>query len=186
MKKLSNWLYRLSTGWLTLIALVVFLLFTALVLPGQSQQARADTGEAGTPDLSFIYTVDDLYRMAEAYGPDGRQAYIRARFTFDLVWPLVYTFFLATSLSWALGKALPASSRWRMLNLIPPAAALFDYLENIATSLVIGRYPAATPGIDVLATLFTPLKWGLLGVGFAILAIGLVLAAVQRIRKKKS
>jgi len=186
MKKLSNWLYRMSTGWLTLAALAGFLLFTALVLPGQSQQARANSGGARTPDLSFIYTADDLYRMAEAYGPDGRQAYIRARFTFDLVWPLVYTCFLATSLSWALGRALPESSRWRTLNLVPLAAALFDYLENVATSLVIGRYPAATPGIDVLATFFTPLKWILLGLGFAFLAIGLVLAAVQRIQKPKS
>jgi hypothetical protein len=186
MKKISNRLYALSSGWLTLVALVVFLLFTALVLPGQSQQARAEAGEAGSPDLSFIYSADDLYRMAEAYGPDGRQAYIRARFTFDLVWPLVYTFFLATSLSWALRHALPDSSRWRLANLLPVFGAALDYLENVSTSLVMLRYPAATPVVDVLATFFTPAKWTLLGLGFLFLAGGLLLAAWRRVRPHRS
>jgi len=39
--KLSNWLRRISTGWVALIALAIFVLFTALVLPGQSAQADA-------------------------------------------------------------------------------------------------------------------------------------------------
>ena len=72
-----------------LLALVVFLLFTALVLPAQSAQAEAQFAGVGSPDTSFWYTPDDLYRMAEAYGAQGRPAYNRARFTFDIAWPLV-------------------------------------------------------------------------------------------------
>ena len=71
MRKLSNWLYRVSTGWVALIGLVIFLLFTALVLPEQSAQAELVSGEVGSPDMSFFYSLQDIYEMAEAYGEQG-------------------------------------------------------------------------------------------------------------------
>ncbi len=84
-KRISDWLRQVPTGWVALAALVIFMLFTALVLPQQASKAAQETGGAVSPDTSFFYVPDDLYRMAEAYGERGRQAYIRARFTFDLV-----------------------------------------------------------------------------------------------------
>ena len=50
--RISETLYRITNGWAALIALVVFVLFTALVLPGQAQQAgQAEEGaaDAGSP-----------------------------------------------------------------------------------------------------------------------------------------
>ena len=55
--------------------------------------------EVGTPDLSLYYSPNELYRMADAYGVSGRAEYIRVRFTFDLIWPLIYTFTLVTVIS---------------------------------------------------------------------------------------
>jgi succinate dehydrogenase hydrophobic anchor subunit len=55
LKGLSNWLYTVSTGWVALVALLVFFLFSVLVLPGQSSQAEAVSGESGSPDMSFFY-----------------------------------------------------------------------------------------------------------------------------------
>lgn len=174
LKRLSHWLGKVSTGPVALAGLVFFLAFTALVLPEQSAQAEAASGGADSPDLSFTYTPADLYAMAEAYGPEGRAAYIRARFTFDLAWPLVYTLFLVTALGWSFKKAFPAGSRRQLANLVPVAGALFDYLENIAAALVMGRYPARTPGVDFLAPVFTLLKWSLLGISFGLLLAGIL------------
>lgn len=174
--KLSDWLRRVSSGWLTLTALVVFLLFTTLVLPRQSAYTEAKTGDAGTPDLSFYYSAGDLYRIAEAYGEQGRDAYIRARFTFDLLWPLVYTFFLTTAISWVYSKAFKPDSYWQRANLAPVLGMLFDYLENISTSLVLFRYPEPTPVVDWLAPVFTSLKWILITGSFVLLFAGLMVA----------
>ncbi|HEY0601500.1 MAG TPA: hypothetical protein VGD58_01255, partial [Herpetosiphonaceae bacterium] len=91
--QLSAWLYRRSTGWVVLAATALFVLFLGLVLPSQAARARQNTGVDESPDSSFVYSSDDLYRVAELYGPEGRAAYIRARFTFDVIWPLVYTAF---------------------------------------------------------------------------------------------
>jgi hypothetical protein len=182
--RISDWLRKVSTGWVALAALLIFLLFTALVLPQQATRAAQETGGADSPDTSFFYTPGDLYRMAESYGEQGRQAYVRARFTFDLVWPLVYTLFLATAISWVFGRAFPPGSRWQRANLVPLLGALFDYLENLSTSLVMLRYPAQTAVVDLLAPLFTAMKWGFLGVSFLLLLGGIAMGAWRWTRQR--
>lgn len=185
-KRISDLLRRVSTGWVALSALLIFLLFSALVLPQQATKAEQETGSSESPDTSFFYALSDLYRMAEAYGEEGRQAYIKARFTFDLVWPLVYTLFLATGISWVFGKAYGSDSRWQRANLAPLLGALFDYLENVSTSLVMLRYPEQTAVVDALAPVFTALKWFFLGVSFLLLFAGVAIAAWRWIASRGS
>ena len=115
-------------------------------------------GDAGSPDRSFFYTPTELYDMAEAYGADGRRQYVRARFTFDVIWPLAYLLFLATAISWTFRRAFGAGSRLMLANLAPVAGVALDYLENISASIVMARYPSRTPVVDWLATVFTMLK----------------------------
>lgn len=175
-KKLSDWLRKVSSGWVTITALVVFALFTALVLPRQAASAETSAADAGTPDLSFYYSAGDLYRMAEAYGEQGRETYIRVRFTFDLLWPLVYTFFLATAISWLYTRAFREDSLWQRANLAPLLGMTFDYLENISTSLVMLRYPSQTLVVDWLAPIFTSVKWVFVGGSFILLIAGIGVA----------
>lgn len=175
--RISNFINRFSAGWVALAAAVIFLLFMALVLPGQSAAAEETAQGAGSPDTSFFYQPADLYHMAEAYGAEGRQQYVRARFTFDLVFPLVYTFFLASATSWAFSRAFPEGSRLRLANLVPILGMLFDFLENLSASLIMVRYPAHTPVIDVLAPIFTALKWVFVGGSFLVLLAGFLALA---------
>jgi hypothetical protein len=176
-------LHRISSGWVTLAALVVFALFVAFVLPAQSGEADAEGADVGSPDLSLWYTPAELYRMAEAYGPEGRQAYIRARFTFDVAWPLVYGAFLVTAISWLCARAFKPDSLWQLSNLAPVLGALLDLAENVSTSLVMARYPSRTPVVDALAPVFTLAKWAFVGGSFALLLVGLVAAIWQQVRK---
>jgi flagellar basal body-associated protein FliL len=174
--RLSSWVSKVSTLWTALISAVIFSLFTVFVLPGQSDSSNAQLSEAGTPDLSFYYSSTELYQMAESYGEQGRQAYISARFTFDLIWPLVYGFFLIATLGWLLKIAFPLDSRWQRANLLPLFGMLFDYLENISTSLVMARFPIQTPIVDGLAGIFTSLKWILIVASFILLVVAMVMA----------
>jgi hypothetical protein len=122
--------------------------------------------------------------MAEMLGDQGRVDYIRARFTFDLIWPMVYTFFLAISISWIYQRIAPADSPWRMVNLLPVLGMAGDYLENIATSIVMGRYPINTPILDWMAGIFTALKWILIGSSFASLVLGGILLVWRLVKKR--
>jgi hypothetical protein len=183
MKRISHWLYQASNGWVTAAAVIVFALFVTLVLPDQSPQLDGDAADAGSPDLSLWYTPGDLYRMAEAYGSQGRSAYVRARFTFDLIWPIIYGAFLSTTIGWLYARAFAPGSLWRLANLAPPIGVVCDYLENLSTSAVMLRYPGRTPLVDALAPIFTAVKWAFVGGSFVLLIVG-VLAALWRWYKK--
>lgn len=178
-RKLSDWLYKISTGQVTLAALAIFIIFSALALPAQAQVMERSTHGAGSPDTSLFYSPGDLYQMAETYGPAGRTAYIRIRFTFDLLWPVIYTAFLATAASLLLRRASLPAGNLQLLNLVPVAGMLFDYLENICAALVMGRYPAHTPVIEALAPVFTFLKWTFIAGSFVLLLIALTLAIAR-------
>ena len=186
INRLSQFFIRISRGWLVLLALLVFIVFMVFVLPAQSAQAAETSGGAGSADTSFFYTAADLYHMAEAYGVQGRQAYIRARFTFDLVWPIAYAFFLTTAISWLFSKALPEASRWHLLNIAPVLGMLFDYLENIGASLVMARYPLQTAVIDLLTPVFSLLKWLFVSGSFIIQLIAAALATWQWIKSQRN
>jgi hypothetical protein len=177
LKKLSIKLYQFSSGFVTLLGLLIFAVFVAFVLPQQAERAEAVSQGSGSPDMSYFYSSTDLYNMAETYGTEGRAAYIRARFTFDLVFPLTYLFFLATSISWVMLRAVPdANSRWRLLNLFPVFGALFDYLENISASVVMLNYPQHTPILDSLTPVFSLVKWFFVNGSFVVLALALLFA----------
>ena len=183
LKKLSVKLYQFSSGFVTLLGLLIFAVFVAFVLPQQADRAESISQGAGSPDMSYFYSSMDLYNMAETYGAEGRAAYIRARFTFDLVFPLTYLFFLATSISWVMLRAASdANSRWRLLNLFPVFGALFDYLENISASVVMLNYPQHTPILDSLTPVFSLVKWFFVNGSFVILVSALLFAFWKWVR----
>jgi len=186
LRSLSAWLIRHTPGWLVLLALVGFAAFTAAVLPRQAAGAAEVSAGAGSPDTSFFYSPADLAAMAEAYGQEGRQAYVRARYTFDLAWPLVYGLFLVTSISWLSRRGFPPGSSWRMGNLTPILAVIFDGLENLATSVVMLRYPEPALVLAALAPWFTAIKWILVGASMLLLVLSAVAAWVRRLPPEAS
>lgn len=184
---MDRWAARLSTRvplWLALAALVLFVVFTATVLPWQASVSSAYTVRAPAPDGSFFYSADDLYAAAQAWGEQGRAAYVRARLSFDVIWALVYGLFLTTALAWLGGRATPLSSRWRRLVLLPVLVVLLDYAENVCTATVMARYPQPTPVLANVATGFTAAKWVLLAGCFVLVAVGAVAAAITLIRHR--
>ena len=177
----SEWITQKSSLLTVVSTLILFLAFTVTVLPTQSEKAKVQSGES-SPDMSLFFTVEELYDIAESYGEEGREAYVTARFTFDLVWPIVYTLFLASSISWLSSRSFNADSILQRANMVPVIGMVLDYLENLAASTVMLRYPARTPIVDTLAVVFTPLKWAFVGGSFIVLLVGLGKYGIKRMR----
>lgn len=175
MKKLSAFFYRVSTGWVTLLGVTVFVLFTVLVLPVESARMDAYSQGLGSPDTSLFYNGEKLLQMAEVYGEAGRSAFLTARWGFDLAFPLIYTFFFITSTSFLFKKGLGSNSNLLPFNLIPLLGLFFDLAENTATSLVMAAYPLRNSWGLFLAPVFTPLKWIFVAISMLLLIIGLSL-----------
>lgn len=187
--RLDRWAGALTARvsiWLAILGVVVFFAFTATILPWQAEVSSAYTDTFGAPDSSFWYSATDLYAAAEAWGESGRSAYVFARVTFDVVWPLAYGFFLTTSLAWLFARATRPGNRWRRLVLLPGVVVLLDYAENLCTAVVMARFPDRTPVLAQLAPVFTASKWVLLAGCFGLLFLGVVAAIAARIRAARS
>ncbi len=175
MNKLKKLLDRKTNWILVLTATVIFALFIAVVLPRVSAYTEEAVGGKGSPDTDMMYTGQDLYEIAESYGEDGRSTYILLRWTFDVVWPLVYTFFILSMIIW-IGKFV--TYKWvHSIYYLPILAMLFDYLENILVTIVMISFPKKLIGLGQVASYASMTKWVVLSLAF----IGIVVVLLARI-----
>ena len=103
-------------------------------------------------DKEYVTTLfDDL-------GDQGRAYYLSTQLPLDMIYPglfaLTYTLSIAT-----LQTALRWDSRpHRLLRVLPVAGALFDYLENINTFILLKLYPSIPGALVKLGSFFTLVK----------------------------
>ena len=186
IKNVSTWLLKISSTWLMIASLLLMIGFMIFVLPAQAADAVSESGSERSPDTSFFYTPEDLYKMAEEYGANGRQAYIQARWTFDLIFPLVYTCFLAFGISWFIQRLTGWADTWKLTNILPLLGGLFDLLENSAATLAMSRYPAQPLILLNAASIFTPIKWVLVSASFIPYFIFGFAWLIQRFQSRQS
>lgn len=184
LQSASQWLYCRVRLWMLILSALMFVFFMASVLPAEAARSREVIGSASSPDTSLVYTAGDLYRMAEQYGTAGRAYYVRARFAFDLLWPLVYGAFLTSALTAVYGR-LKLPPILYMVNLLPLAAVDLDFLENLTAGLFMHRYPLASPFLAAVAPAATLSKWLFIGLSFGFLVAGLIMLASPPLRKSK-
>jgi hypothetical protein len=183
MKKMSPLKLKHVNGYASLITLIIFVVFIIFVLPNESQKSEA-LGLISGPDTSLFYSADELYRIADAYGIIGRQFYIRQRFTFDIIWPIVYGSFLYINSIYFYKKN--NFNKHTYLLYLPIIAVVFDYLENIMTSIVMYRYPNQTLLLDHMAGFMTAFKWITLSASFVVLAYFIFIYGVNKLKKIKN
>ena len=177
MKKLFHLSIDRIPLWFGIASTLLFIFFIVSILPSQSNLAES-FGLTESIDTSWFYNSSQLYRIAESYGTIGRQFYIQQRWTFDLIWPLVYfSFIFSTSALLYQSIGLSHHNRWILS--FTWFAILFDYLENIMVSIVMFRYPSTTIIIADFAGTATSLKWIFLGLGFFILALLVIVKLLQ-------
>jgi len=184
LKRISQTLQAASSPWTAGLASAVFLSFLVFFLPRQAARSTAGTENLPSPDTSLLYSGEELYRLAGDYGEEGRKEYIQDRFTFDLIFPLAYGFFLTLWISLALKRIHPRLAGLRLLNLFPPAGLAFDYLENISASAVMAAYPDRIPFFQATAPVFTLIKWIFVSGSFAVLTGVLIWWGISSFRKQ--
>jgi hypothetical protein len=174
----------LASPWLFAAAAVVFILFIVLVLPGQSAGAARSTPAGASFDTSLFYSPRQAFEKAAAHSVEGRFEYIRARWSFDLAWPLVYGLFALTGCAFGLRRLGPgAASRWRLalFALLGPG---LDFAENIAATVIMASVPAQPLGWGIAASAATPLKWLFVSLGMGGAVILPLVAGVRAMARR--
>lgn len=171
---------KISWKWVIIVS-VMFGIFIAFILPKVDSYSSKKIGPFKSPDTSLIYSAEDLYQMAENYGELGRDVYIKLRWTFDIIWPILYTLFLVL---WTIKllEYISINKVSRYLFVIPIAGVAFDLLENIGATIVMFRYPLKSGIIANITPIMTFLKWITLSGSFLIIIILMVLIGWSKIK----
>jgi hypothetical protein len=187
MRGFYKFLEKISSGPLVIVSVLIFALFIAVILPGQKAKTGEYAGDAGSVDTSFFPKPDQVYTIAEAYGEHGREQYIKARYTFDVIWPLAYTFFMVALITFCTKKIFGAGSKWIHLNLIAIGPIVFDFIENGFAMAVMSAYPDRMDGVVYVMATATMIKWVIMGVAQTIMFCGIIaLPIVLIVRRVKS
>ena len=181
---LSNTLRIYANGWLVLVFLAGEIFFSAVVLPGQQAKIQSGAAGIGPIDLQFFYTPEKVYGMIAAYSPEVRASYRLFEMTGDIIYPIVYTLFLALAITWLFERRFAPNSNTQKYNVVPFGAWLFDLLENICIVTMLSVYPSTHPLLAWISTVFTMLKWLFAIESVGLLLIGLFMASRTGFRKQ--
>ncbi len=117
-----------------LIASIILLALSMIfLLPLMTDSLSSVTKTDISPDTSFGLNLKELEMMREIYGIKGAKKYAITRFTYDLLWPIIYLFFLINMNAFLLNNE---SGRYiKVLKTLPIIAVFFDLFENAFCSI---------------------------------------------------
>ena len=169
MKNKLQYIYQNVSTKQVLIFFILFVLFTSLALPFVSSYTTKVIGVSESPDTSFNFHLDHLFDIVDSYGERGRLFYVTMRWTFDIVWPLIYTVFLVSSIAY-LARRSNCKFGYKPLY-FPLLAVLFDFLENINATIIMLLYPKRIDFFGYMLIGSSIMKWAMIGISFGVVII---------------
>jgi hypothetical protein len=130
----------------------LFLIFIFILSPGVLILSNLLFEENFSPDTSFFYQASEFYQTLSVIGQAGRSYYIIIRWTFDLLYPIVYGVFLTQIL-------LKVKAQKKHLLILPFVMVVFDYIENSIATLLVVIFPTELPIMVYILQAFSFLKW---------------------------
>ncbi len=161
-----------NAKWPKLIALIVISTAIWYFLAGYADDFTHSIGKPTLPDLAL--KTGDLYAYAQSYSRGAIRLYLTRIAPLYVLYP--------AALGLTLAFALQISGAPRLAVMLPLAAILTDYAENATIIAVLLTADEPLPGLGVLASLLTKVKFGLYGLAGA----ALIFFAFRRVMSQKS
>jgi len=155
----------------SLFLLLLMIVFNAFIMPN-----LAGDQQAVPIDLQFAYSPERAYELINSYSAETRHNYMIGEMTMDVLYPIVYTLFLSITL-------LLLYPQKEKLALIPYVIFIADMLENTGIITMLYNYPTELYGVAMATSVFSTIKWSVVGIAFLLLIIGLVLALIKKLKK---
>ncbi|MCX8129458.1 MAG: hypothetical protein N3I35_05080 [Clostridia bacterium] len=184
MKKLIDFISK-PAAYAVLAALVIFL----VIIPDFTQAPIGPNAfkehAGGNPliDMQLNYSTEEVYKLIEAYGEDGRNYYIKMIFALDFIIPLGFMMFILATMNLILRKA-KLENYMNRLAVIPFAGCISDYMENICTTAMVMKYPLRLNGIAAVSNIFSLSKMLFCTAGVLAVFAAMVYLFFNKYRKK--
>lgn len=178
-----NKLQKAATGRVVLllfiITMIVYLIILLYSIPAVIAQAPGmklfDMSPSG-------YNPSYAEKLLTAIGPGGREVYMKRQLPLDFIYPGLFAVTYTLMIVWLFGKRLDPKSRIFLLALVPAAAGLFDYFENVGIILMLKSYPNISPMLVHVSSTFSILKSVLTILFYLILCFGFLILFLKRNR----
>ncbi|MGL6313501.1 hypothetical protein [Vibrio sp. WXL103] len=130
------------------------------------------------------YSYEQAITLLENLGEAGREFYL-VQLALDSVYPALFGFSYFALFQWILNKAAISSRLWQWLSVVPIAAALFDYSENVSIWLMLSSFTNLSEGLVKAASGLTIAKSMLVvGYWFGLLVL-IVTVLVRKLTNRK-
>ncbi|MBT8241434.1 MAG: hypothetical protein KJN63_09430 [Acidimicrobiia bacterium] len=126
-------------------------------------------------DMRFSYGPEEVNRLFEALGTEGRRAYIVLHLVPDMLFPISYALAFACTSAWFLVRLLPLDHPVQWLSLTPLISGVADILENLSLVVANSSYPSRIDWLTQVASLLTKVKFGLMPIGIVLLSVMVLL-----------
>ena len=170
------------TGWAAgrniLILLLLFLLMNLVVIPAFYPRFQ-------TLDTLASYTPQQAYQLISSYGDRGRESYLIAELTLDLVYPLILALLFSFAALYTFQRAFPKHPWTHNLALLPFLVMLADYLENLCVVIMLASFPSALPFVATLSNVFTVAKFVLTPLEL-LFVVGLIAWFIHYLRRRQA
>jgi hypothetical protein len=182
--QLSKLAYRHAKPKIILILLSIVVLFNVFLFP-HFVNIATPTGTPSILDARFGFSAGEAWSTLDAFGENGRSAYLFMVAVIDSIYPLVYGLLLILTASFFLNKGLSGNSPFRVLNIMAIDAMLFDYAENFSIIWLLTKFPERADGMARMASVFGIIKWLVVFGCLLLIAVGIAAWISSSIRKRK-
>ncbi|WP_266368957.1 hypothetical protein [Tellurirhabdus rosea] len=179
LRTLSRWLDRIASAKTLLPALALALFFMAYLMPLLAERMNTAAGHPVEPIDVLMFKFDPalIQRMVEGYGDAGRAVYAEGIATFDLAYPLAYTFLFCLALA-LLFRNRPYAP-FPLVNLLPLVGLVADLAENACIVYLLRAYPASSSTVASVCTVASAVKWAAAAGVLALIGYGLIRLAFR-------
>jgi len=175
-------LAQMANGKVLIVLLVAGLIFQ-FIFQYRNNTLKTYSGEdKPTLDSNLCYDSKSAYALFTKLKDPGRKLYAWTEITVDLIFPIIYAFFLSLLIIYLFQKCSINTSE-QFVVMLPFIAMLFDYGENILIAVMLFAYPQEHPALVSIASVFTKLKWSCVSVSFVAILFGLACLAITSVRK---
>ncbi len=176
LNRISNFFYN-KTKILFIIIPLILILSMFIIMPAFEKALGMDENLVSL-DSSNIYSPETIHTILSEWGYEGRLQQIWFHFTWDLIFPLLYFFYIGFLLSWLAKRGFKKNSKMQKTNLLA-AIAVADILENISLLFLILAYPKDAIILGYIKTALTMIKYFLFGPLILITLIVLLIFAIK-------
>lgn len=131
------------------------------------------------------YSYSIAINLLNELGPKGRDLYLSLQLPLDFIYPMLFSITYSLLILWLVKRFNLNWSGFLWVAILPIAAGLFDYAENVGIILMLMHYPEVSEGLVQLSSFFTVIKSILTTFYFVALLMVLLFILFRRHQQNK-